>query len=198
MVQKCSWPNARSAVIGLGEVRTRSRDAGDRQRCATGVGQRRRQHLVLAKLYLPKSRLGGETSPPCQRQLEGTVCGLAGALSLIERVAVRVPICAGVKVTFTVQLAPGGTELPQLLVWEKSPESTPPMVMLVIVSVGRPIVSQHDRLYRAGRAQDLVGKSRAGTQDENRRATKSATAMSSLPSLLKSPSATHLGSTPAL
>src|SRR5664279_2444681 len=83
---------------------------------------------------VPKFSLGGEKLTTVPAPARRTVCGLASALSLIERVAVRIPICIGVKVTFTVQLAPGATELPQLLVWEKSPEFAPLIVMLVILS----------------------------------------------------------------
>jgi len=46
----------------------------------------------------------------------GIDCGLPASLSLTERFAVRYPPAAGVKLTFTVQLAPAAKELPQLLV----------------------------------------------------------------------------------
>src|SRR6516164_5104467 len=64
-----------------------------------------------------------------------TVWGLPGALSVIDKVAVRGPIWVGVKVTLMVQLARGTTDPPQVLVWAKSPASFPLMGMLVISSV---------------------------------------------------------------
>ena len=45
-----------------------------------------------------------------------TVCGLPLALSVMLTAAVRLPLAAGVNVTLIVQLAPAGTELPQVLV----------------------------------------------------------------------------------
>ena len=48
--------------------------------------------------------------------MRDTFCGLFGALSVIARVAFRLPVALGVRVIVIVQLAPGATELPQLLV----------------------------------------------------------------------------------
>lgn len=48
--------------------------------------------------------------------LRETPCGLPGALSVIERVAVRELMLLGVNVTLIVQLAPAANELPQVLV----------------------------------------------------------------------------------
>lgn len=48
------------------------------------------------------------------------VCGLPGALSVIDSVPLRDPTAVGVKVTLMVQCALTATELPQLLVWAKS------------------------------------------------------------------------------
>jgi hypothetical protein len=59
-----------------------------------------------------------------------TDCGLAGALSVIVRAAVCVPVTAGVNVTVIVQIAPGATIDPQLLVCAKLPV----VVMLAIDS----------------------------------------------------------------
>ena len=67
-----------------------------------------------------------------------TFCGLPGALSVIDKVAVRVPVCVGVKITLIRQLATGSTEPPQVLVWAKSPASAPVMGNLVIASVAVP------------------------------------------------------------
>ena len=48
--------------------------------------------------------------------LRGTVCGLPKALSKRMRAPVRVPGPSGVKITARVQLAPGPTVAPQVLV----------------------------------------------------------------------------------
>jgi hypothetical protein len=62
----------------------------------------------------------------------GTLWGLFGALSETRNDEVRTFLRLGVKVTFTVQLAPGASPMPpigQLLVCAKSPVLPPPMVM---------------------------------------------------------------------
>ena len=50
---------------------------------------------------------------------------------MMAREAVRLPLTEGVKVTLRVQLEPAATELPQLLVWAKSPALEPERAMLV-------------------------------------------------------------------
>src|SRR5713226_4780622 len=50
-----------------------------------------------------------------------TDCGLPEALLVMLRVPLRLPDAVGVNVTLMVQFAPAVTELPQLLVWAKSP-----------------------------------------------------------------------------
>ena len=50
-----------------------------------------------------------------------TVCGLLGSESISVNVPLRVPVPVGVKVTFTVQLAPADILGPQSLLCEKSP-----------------------------------------------------------------------------
>lgn len=52
-------------------------------------------------------------------------CGLPGAVSLIERLAIRDPAAVGSNVTFTAQLPPIDRELPQLLISEKSEPFVP-------------------------------------------------------------------------
>jgi hypothetical protein len=49
------------------------------------------------------------------------VCGLLFAPSVTVKVPVREPVAPGVKVTFTVQLAPAFSDVPQLFVCPKSP-----------------------------------------------------------------------------
>ena len=66
------------------------------------------------------------------------VCGLPLALSVTVKVPVRVPVAAGANVTLIVHLLPAASELPQLLVWAKSPLSAPVMAMLLIESAALP------------------------------------------------------------
>jgi hypothetical protein len=66
----------------------------------------------------PGDRLTAAAPP-----LRATVCGDPAALSVMVSVPVREPAAVGVKVTAMVQLAPGTTVAPQLLVWAKSPEA---------------------------------------------------------------------------
>ena len=66
------------------------------------------------------------------------VCGLPLALSVTVSVAVLVPPAEGVNVTLMVHRAPAASELPQLLVWAKSPLSAPVMAMLLIESAALP------------------------------------------------------------
>ena len=65
-----------------------------------------------------------------------TLCGLFDALSLIVIVPVRWFSALGVKVTLIVQLALVATELPQVLLWAKSPLAA----MLVIESAAFPVL----------------------------------------------------------
>jgi hypothetical protein len=55
-----------------------------------------------------------EQKPAVPVPLRETVCGLPGALSVTERVPLRLPVALGVKVTLTVQRAPAANELPQV------------------------------------------------------------------------------------
>ena len=64
------------------------------------------------------------------------VAGLALSATVIE--PVRDPLVVGVKVTLTVQEAPGARLEPQLLVWEKSPLA----VMLEIVRAAPPLLAK--------------------------------------------------------
>jgi hypothetical protein len=76
--------------------------------------------VTLAELELPEAMLSAsEGFPPVPES--ATFCGLSGASSVIVRVPVRLPAAVGVKVTLTVQLAPQPSDVPQLLVSEKSP-----------------------------------------------------------------------------
>lgn len=69
-----------------------------------------------------------------------TVCVLLGdALSLIVKVADRLPTWMGLKVTLIVQFAPAATEMPQVLVSLKSPPSAPLTLTLLMVSASVPV-----------------------------------------------------------
>jgi hypothetical protein len=70
--------------------------------------------------------------------LSEMACGLPGALSLIERLAVRSLTPVGLNVTLIVQLAAGATGLPQVLVSAKSPGSAPVKPIPVILSAAVP------------------------------------------------------------
>ncbi len=94
--------------------------------------------LVVPTAWLGNKRLAGErlTAGAVPVPLRLTVCGLLLALSVMVRTPVRVPVAVGVKVTRIEQFAPGATELPQVLVWAKSPLVT----MLAIVSGALPVL----------------------------------------------------------
>ena len=64
--------------------------------------------------------------------------GLPVALSVMARAAARLPLAEGVKVTLVVQLAPAASELPQLLVWEKSLAFEPNTATLVMLNAALP------------------------------------------------------------
>jgi hypothetical protein len=62
------------------------------------------------------------------------------ALSATLRVALRVPVATGLKVTLIVQLAPAATLDPQVLVWVKSPALVPETETLVTLSDALPVL----------------------------------------------------------
>ena len=64
------------------------------------------------------------------------MCGLPLALSVTVIEPVRAPATVGVKVTEMVQLAAAATELPQVLVWLKSPLAA----RVVIVRAADPLL----------------------------------------------------------
>lgn len=61
--------------------------------------------------------------------VRGTTCGLPSALSVIVTLPVLVPACVGVNVTLMVQLALDAIELPQVLLWAKSPLAAMPLTL---------------------------------------------------------------------
>ena len=64
-----------------------------------------------------------------------TVCVVGLALSVNVKAPVVVPATVGLKVTFTVQLLPAATLVPQVLVSEKAPLA----VMLLMLSAAFPV-----------------------------------------------------------
>jgi hypothetical protein len=54
--------------------------------------------------------------------------------------AVRLPLAVGVKVTLIVQLPPAATEVPQLLLWVKSPGLVPAMARPVMLKGALPVL----------------------------------------------------------
>ena len=66
------------------------------------------------------------------------VCGLVGSESTTERVAVRVPVAVGLKVTLIVQLVPTANVVPQVVVCPKSPGFVPVNDVVTPVSVAVP------------------------------------------------------------
>ena len=86
--------------------------------------------LVVQTGWLPKFRRDGTKLMSVAAPVRLTVCGLAGALSTIVSLPLRVPGSVGLKVTCTSQFAPGGT-VEQPLVGLKSPL----VVALVTVTV---------------------------------------------------------------
>ena len=73
--------------------------------------------LVWPRFTVPKFKLDGTRLMAVPVPVRDTVCGLFGAVSLMFRLPLAVPICVGVNVTLIVQLAPAATEDPQLFVW---------------------------------------------------------------------------------
>lgn len=67
------------------------------------------------------------------------LCGLSPALSLIVNDAVLDPPDVGVNVTLTVQLAPGRSVGPQVVVWAKSPLFVPLKNMLEMFNDSLPL-----------------------------------------------------------
>lgn len=61
-------------------------------------------------------------------------------LSVIVKVAVRLPIAVGAKVTLTVQFPPAATELPQVLVCPKSPGLVPENAILLMARAKFPVL----------------------------------------------------------
>src|SRR5947208_940000 len=103
--------------------------------------------LVVETCRLANARLvglsvtagaGGSVPVP----LKTTLCGLPLALSVMFRLAVRLPVAVGVKLTLMVQLAPTAIVLGlsgQIFAWPKSLAFVPVIPMLLIISGALPL-----------------------------------------------------------
>jgi hypothetical protein len=98
--------------------------------------------LVVPTLWLLNVRLAGESWTKVPVPVNDTVWGLPLALSVMERLAVRLFLFVGVKVTLRVQLDPAATLVPQVFVWLKSPLFVPVIVMLVMLSDAVPVLDK--------------------------------------------------------
>ena len=89
----------------------------------------------------PKLSDVGESLTAVPVPLRLTVCGLLAALSMIESVAVRLPV-AEVKVTLTAQVALGSTVAPEQVsaLLAKSPAFAPLIVTVEIVRLALPVL----------------------------------------------------------
>jgi hypothetical protein len=92
-----------------------------------------------------EGKVGGAdklTVVPVPVPLKLTVCGLFAALSLIESVAVRLPVAEGVNVTLTVQVLLGMTVAPVQVsaLLAKSLAFVPPSVTVEIVRLAVPVL----------------------------------------------------------
>ena len=128
--------------------------------------------LVVSRDWLPKERLVGErltvAEVPVPERLRDW--GLPVALSVKAIAADRLPVAVGSNVTLIVQFAPAATELPQVLVWAKSPGLAPVSAMLerlkaalpplVRVAVKAALVVLRDSLPK----ERLLGESVAATK----------------------------------
>jgi hypothetical protein len=93
--------------------------------------------LAVFRTWFPKLKLVGArlTAGAVPVPASETVCGLPVALSVTVTEPVRDPVAVGVNFTEMVQFAATATELPQVLVWLKSPLAA----ILAIVSVADPV-----------------------------------------------------------
>jgi hypothetical protein len=90
----------------------------------------------------PKLRNVGERLTAVPMPLRLTVCGLWAALSMIESVAVRLPVAEGAKVTLTAQVPLGITEATEQVsaLLAKSLAFVPPTVTVEMVRLAVPVL----------------------------------------------------------
>jgi hypothetical protein len=97
--------------------------------------------VVTFRSSWPNERLDGEnaTAGVTPVPVRLTLCGLPLALSVMVSDALRVPDADGVNVTVIMQPFCATRLLPQLLVWAKSPEFVPLMLMFEMSNVAFPV-----------------------------------------------------------
>ena len=102
--------------------------------------------LVVPTVWLANVNDAGErlTTGPVDVEapvpVRVAVCGLPVALSVTATAAARVPDAAGTNVTLIVQLAPAATDVPQVLLWAKSPLLVPVTATLVMLNAALPVL----------------------------------------------------------
>src|SRR5579872_4637071 len=101
--------------------------------------------LVVPTFWLPKLTLVGLKLTTgmvvVPLPLSATFCGLPGPPSANVRLAVRLPLFVGVKVTLTLQDALAARLPGQLLVWAKSPPFVPVRPMLLMLKADVPLLN---------------------------------------------------------
>jgi hypothetical protein len=97
---------------------------------------------LLPMSCAPKLRDAGERLTAVPVPLRLTVCGLLAALSLIESVAVRLPVAEGLKVTLTAQVPLGITVAPVQVsaLLAKSLAFVPPIVTVEMLRLPVPVL----------------------------------------------------------
>jgi hypothetical protein len=159
--------------------------------------------VAKVRLSVDRVALGPEKNPVPFKAIS---CGLPAVLSMMVTEAVRGPLSVGAKVTVMVHLPPDGRLESHVLIWLKSLAFVPVTATLLMVNVRAPVfvsVTVWGALIVPtawGAKVRLVFESEsvvACSRTETVAVLESATAMSSLPSSLKSPTATELGPAPA-
>lgn len=100
--------------------------------------------LLVPTFWLAKLRLAGDNfaAGAVPVPVSPTVCSLLAVpplLSVIVSAPLRLPVAAGAKVTLIAQLAPGATEVPQVLVSAKSAALVPFTAIPPMLSVPAPV-----------------------------------------------------------
>lgn len=96
--------------------------------------------LVLPTVTGPKFNAVGDTARATPVPVRLAVCGLPGALSVMDSVPVRVPPCVGLKLTFTMQLAPAPSELPQAVFGGAATRAKSPLTAMLVIETALPPV----------------------------------------------------------
>lgn len=96
--------------------------------------------LVLPTVTGPKFNAVGETASATPVPVRLAVCGLPGALSVIDSVPVRVPPWVGLKLTFTMQLAPAARVLPQAVFGGAATRAKSPLTAMLVIETALPPV----------------------------------------------------------